>query len=138
MVSRFEVTRHQQDRIIGGGVDYSYSNADALITVTALGVRLAISIVGDERWSGVFQLPDTYTELQQGSYTNLTRYPFHDPAVGGLSWEGEARGCNTLTGWITIDSVTYEGADLTAFDLRFEQYCDGGSAALHGKLHWSR
>jgi len=104
--------------------------------MTAEGARLTISIVGDEKWSGVFQLPDTYATLQQGSYSNLTRYPFHDPAVGGLSWYGEARACNTLTGWIVIDSVSYDGADLAAIDLEFEQYCEGGAAALHGEVHW--
>jgi hypothetical protein len=87
---------------IGGGNDYSYTLADARITVTADDARLTISVDGDE------------------------------------SWTGEGRGCNTLTGWIIIDSVTYDGATLAAIDLQFEQHCEGGAPALHGEIHWTR
>lgn len=121
---------------IGAGLEYSYSNADSQITVTANGARLTISVRGDESWTGDFQLPDTYSELQPGTYGNLERYPFHDPAVGGLNWSGEGRGCNTLTGSIIIDSVTYDGPTLAAIDLQFEQHCEGGAPALHGEVHW--
>ena len=121
---------------IGAGKDYSYSNADTLITVTASDALLTVSLNGDESWVGEFQLPNTYTELQQGSYSNLERYPFHDVAVGGLSWSGEGRGCNTLTGWIIIDKVVYDGTTLTEIDLQFEQHCEGGAPALHGEIHW--
>jgi hypothetical protein len=77
------------------------------------------------------------TELQPGYYANLERYPFHNPANGGLDWIGEGRGCNTLTGWFAVDSVTYNSGTLSAIDLRFEQHCEGGPAALHGQIHWT-
>ena len=122
---------------IGAGQDYAYTNADSLITVTAQEGLLTVDIDGDEGWTGEFQLPDTYLELEVGTYANLTRYPFHDVVVGGLSWSGEGRGCNTLDGSITIDSVTYNGTTLTDIDLSFEQFCDGSSSALRGEIHWS-
>jgi len=121
---------------IGQGLDYSYSKADSVLTVTATDAHLSISVDGDEGWTGEFQLPDTLTRLEPGTYDNLTRYPFHDAAVGGLSWYGEGRGCNTLTGSINIDTVTYDGSDLTDIDLRFEQNCEGGVPALRGEIHW--
>lgn len=121
---------------IGGGRDYVYSRADAQLTVSSNGAHLTISVEGDESWRGEFRLPNSYGQLQPGSYGNLRRYPFHDPAVGGLSWSGEGRGCNTLTGWIIIDSVTYDGTRLTGIDLQFEQHCEGQVAALHGEIHW--
>ena len=74
--------------------------------------------------------------LQPGTYANVTRYPFNDPATGGLDWGGEGRGCNTLTGSFTIDSVTYSETELTAIDLHFEQHCEGASAALRATIHW--
>jgi len=46
------------------------------------------------------------------------------------------RGCNTLTGWFVVDSVTYNEIALTAIDLRFEQHCEGDLPALHGEIHW--
>jgi hypothetical protein len=121
---------------IGAGQSYSYTQADSLVTVSANGGHLSISVSGDESWSGEFQLPNTYTQLAVGVYTNLERYPFHDPAVGGLSWTGEGRGCNTSTGTITINDVVYNGTNLVGIDLEFEQYCDGGSAALRGSIYW--
>jgi len=122
---------------IGAGKSYSYTQASAQISISATGGHLTIGISGDENWSGDFQVPNTYSQLQPGSYNNLQRYPFHDPAKGGLSWYGEGRGCNTLTGWFVIDSVTYADNVLTAIDLRFEQHCEGATAALHGQIHWT-
>jgi hypothetical protein len=121
---------------IGAGNRYSYSNANALLTVTASGAHLTITVEGDESWRGEFQLPDGYNELQEGSYDNLQRYPFHDTVAGGMAWSGEHRGCNILTGWLIIDSVTYDGTMLTGIDLEFEQHCEGGAPALHGQIHW--
>ena len=120
---------------IGAGENYAYTKADSVITITAQDDHLTVNIDGDEGWTGEFQLPDTYVSLEAGTYANLTRYPFHDPIVGGLSWSGEGRGCNTLVGSITIDSVTYNGSTLTDIDLTFEQYCEGNSPALRGEVH---
>jgi len=121
---------------IGAGLDYVYSKADSVLTVTAEDARLTVDIDGDEWWTGEFQLPDSLLELEAGTYANLTRYPFHDAVVGGLSWSGEGRGCNTLDGSITIDSVTYDAGNMTDINLSFVQYCEGNSPALRGQVHW--
>jgi hypothetical protein len=80
----------------------------------------------------------TLSQLQLGYYPDLRRYPFHNPAKGGLNWSGQGRGCNTLRGWFAVDRVTYTNGILTALDLRFEQRCEGGIPALHGAIHWDR
>ncbi|HVK98361.1 MAG TPA: hypothetical protein VM553_01040 [Dongiaceae bacterium] len=121
---------------IGAGKKYSYNNTNAVIRVIPTGNRVSVGIDGDEGWWASFQLPSGYTDLQPGSYGNLTRYPFHDPAVGGLSWSGEGRGCNTLTGWFVIEKAIYEDGQLTELKLNFEQYCDGDIGALHGEVVW--
>jgi len=121
---------------IGQGGSYTYTNVNSVISVSDTGGRLTLGIDGDEKWDATFQLPDTYTELQPGSYSNLTRYPFHDPAVGGLTWTGEGRGCNTLTGWIIIDKVTYAAGVLKEIEMQFEQHCEGVVEALHGIIKW--
>lgn len=121
---------------IGGGQTYNYTQASAILTVTANGGHLSVSISGDQQWSGDFQSPSALTQLQPGTYSGLQRYPFNDPATGGLSWYGEGRGCNMLTGSFTVDSVTYANGNLTTIDLRFEQHCEGGTPALHGTIHW--
>jgi len=81
---------------------------------------------------------NSITELEQGYYGTLQRYPFHNPAKGGLSWSGNGRGCNSLSGWFVVDSITYVGGTLSAIDLRFEQHCDGDTPALNGKVSWSQ
>ena len=121
---------------IGAGEDYLYTKADSLISVTASDAQLTVEIDGDEGWTGEFILPDTYARLENGAYPNLTRYPFHDAIVGGLSWSGEGRGCNTLDGSLTIDTVTYDGDTLTDIGLSFEQYCEGDSPALRGQIRF--
>ncbi len=121
---------------VGQGLVYGYSKSDSILTFTAEGGRLSVGVDGDELWSGEFQLPDTFTELEVGTYDNLTRYPFHDDAIGGLNWSGEGRGCNTLTGSFTIDSVTYDAGTLTDIELSFTQYCEGGSPALTGTIRY--
>lgn len=124
------------DYVGGSGSSYQYTKADAVIHFDPVGGLLTIGVAGDESWSGFFKLPSSMTTFQPGVYNDLTRYPFHDPAVGGLSWYGEGRGCNTLTGWIAIDTARYVSGALAVLHLRFEQHCEGGAAALHGTVHW--
>ena len=60
--------------------------------------------------------------------------------TGGLSWYGQGRGCNTLTGGFGGHGVTYSGATLTSIYVRFEQHCEEGrrgaprTGALAGAL----
>ena len=120
---------------IGQGGTYLYTSSNSTLTVSASGVHLNV-VVNNYDWNGDFQTMNSITQLQQGYYPNLMRYPFNNPIRGGLSWYGMGRGCNTLTGWFAVDAVSYSGASLTSIDLRFEQHCEGGAPALHGVIHW--
>lgn len=113
-----------------------YTNANAVLSIGVGGNRASVRVAGDQNWSADFQGMTTLADLQPGYYGNLIRYPFHNPALGGLSWSGEGRGCNTLTGWFVVDGMTYRNGFLATLDLRFEQHCEGTAAALHGKIHW--
>jgi hypothetical protein len=122
---------------IGAGRSYTYTQATSQISVTASGGHLSVTINGNENWSGDFQTMNSISQLQPGYYSNLHRYPFHNPVVGGLNWSGQGRGSNTLTGWFVVDNVTYANGVLTAIDLRFEQHSEGGLPSLHGQIHWN-
>ena len=124
------------DDWIGQGRTYLYTKANSVLTITADEQHLAITVDGDEGWSGDFRAMSPLTSIQVGYYPGLTRYPFDDAAVGGFDWSGEGRGSNTLTAWVAVDSVTYSGGTLSAIDLRFEQHSEGGGPALHGAIHW--
>jgi hypothetical protein len=121
---------------IGAGRTWDYTSANAIITVSANQALLTVTVEGDESWRGDFQLPNTLNTIQTGTYSNLQRYPFNNAQQGGLSWEGDGRGCNTLTGTLVIDKVAYNGSTLSAVDLHFDQHCEGGAPALHGTIHW--
>ncbi len=121
---------------IGQGGSYGYDGSTASVTVKADGPQLSVSVRGDEQWSGEFRMPANFSQWVPGVYAGLTRYPFQPAGAGALSWSGEGRGCNTLNGTITVQSVRYEAGVLRAIALDFEQRCEGGATALRGKLRW--
>jgi hypothetical protein len=123
---------------VGAGKTYTYTPADAEITVKAEGGLISVTVIGDEWWSGDFKFPDSFANAQVGHYGDLKRYPFNNPVRGGLDWSGEGRGSNELTGWFDVDRVTYQGTSLASLDLRFEQHSEGKAPALHGEIHWSQ
>jgi hypothetical protein len=98
---------------------------------------MTVNVTANEEWRGEFKAMNNLSELKPGYYGDLRRYPFHNPLAGGLSWYGEGRGCNTLTGWFVVDRVTYTGGNLSEIELRFEQHCEGGGPALRGQIRWS-
>ncbi len=122
---------------IGGGRTYLYTQVNATLRVTTMGNGVSVSVGGNESWNAQFVPMNALGKLEKGYYGNLSRYPFHNPIKGGLSWSGEGRGCNTLSGWFVVEDVTYVNGNITALDLRFEQHCEGGSSALRGKMHWA-
>ena len=130
----FVYLESQPGDYIGAGATYTYTPSSATISVTGSGAHASVSVSG---WFGDFQGMSSIAQLQPGYYGGLERYPFYNPARGGLSWSGQGRGCNTLTGWFVVDAVTYVNGALTALDLRFEQHCEGGPPALHGQIVWT-
>jgi hypothetical protein len=122
---------------IVGNQTLVYTQADASLSLNSSGAHVSISVTGDVNWTGDFQGMSTLSQLAPGYYGNLERYPFQNPVKGGLDWSGNGRGCNTLSGWFVVDDITYDNGSLSAIDLRFEQHCEGGSAALHGQIHWT-
>lgn len=123
---------------IGSGRTLLYTNADSVITATNNGLKINAAVQGNQSWNGGFLLPSAAGSLQAGYFQNLTRTPFADPAVGGVEWSGEGRGCNQIKGWVIIDKVELTGTAISALDLRFEQHCEGGAPALHGQIHWNK
>jgi hypothetical protein len=122
---------------IGAGDEYVYTEENAELSASASGGHLSVRVGGDDWWSGDFQAMSSLDRLEPGYYPDLERYPFHNPAKGGLNWSGQGRGSNTLTGWFVVDAVTYTNGVLTSIDLRFEQHSEGNAPALHGAVHWA-
>lgn len=105
--------------------------------------RLSLRIVGSDglstlNWTLDLAAPQGQ-QLGPGTYLNATRYPFQAPTVPGLSFSGDGRGCNMLSGQFTITDVVY-GADgsIQRLIANFEQHCEGGGAALRGTVSYVR
>ena len=122
---------------IGQGQTYLYTDSNATLSASSNGNLFHVGVSGPAWWGGDFKAMSDLTQLQPGYYGDLQRYPFHNPAKGGLSWSGQGRGCNTLTGWFVVDSVTYVGGSVASIKLRFEQHCEGGVPALRGEINWT-
>lgn len=114
---------------IGQGQDYTYDQTDAVVSGSSDpgSNRFTLRVVGDEYWDGVFQMVDG-GPLRPGT--------FAVPAEADVDWYGEGRGCNSTSGSLTVDSVTYVGEVLTRLTLDFEQFCDGSAAPLTGTFHY--
>jgi hypothetical protein len=122
----------QQGDYIGKGATNLYQTN---VTVSGNWSYITISAGG---YSGNFQGLNSMAHLKVGYYGDLQRYPFNSPVQGGLDWSGNGRGCNTLTGWFAVDRVTYTNGVLAGIELRFEQHCEGQSAALYGFVRWGQ
>jgi hypothetical protein len=126
---------------IGAGQTYLYTPANSSVSFAlspgwqgAVEVRVSDS----DLWIGTFIGVDGMTQLQPGYYAGVLRFPINNPAKGGMDWGGHGRGCNKLSGWFVVDSISYTAGAVSALDLRFEQHCENASPALRGAIHWTR
>ncbi|HOX21228.1 MAG TPA: hypothetical protein PLI70_09895 [Gemmatimonadales bacterium] len=87
-------------------------------------------------WQASLAPMQSLAQLEKGYYPNVGRFP--SESHGGSDWGGDGRGCNEVSGWFAIDSIRYAGDTLMVLEVRAEQYCDGGTAPLHGAIHWRR
>jgi hypothetical protein len=73
--------------------------------------------------------------LTLGSYTGAVRAAFRGPGEPGLDVFGDGRGCNTVSGQFDVTELSYAPTgELLVFDATFEQHCEGGPAALFGRI----
>lgn len=74
-------------------------------------------------------------QLVPGVYNGAVRYPFQEPSQPGLSFYGDGRGCNTLTGTFTVTKAVYGPYGyIQEFEADFEQHCEGLEPALFGSV----
>jgi hypothetical protein len=121
---------------IHGGSTASYSAPPTRLSVLAYGRRIAAEITGSgplEFWNVSLRGP-AGAPLHTGTYPNATREAFSGNGTGLDVW-GDGRGCNEVTGSFTINSLRLDRYyQVVSADISFEQHCEGGPAALHGRL----
>ena len=130
---------------IGRGLDYEYTTATTVfdisdnfdngITIRINGTSLNTPSISDN-WT--LNLSNGSTQLTVGQFDNASRFPFNDSDENGLSFSGNGRGCNTLSGEFTIFEVEYDGDELTKLTADFTQFCEGNNLgpALRGSIRF--
>lgn len=89
-------------------------------------------------WTMSFSTEKLGHPLSVGVYENADRAAFASASHAGLDIGGDGRGCNELTGKFQIHDVAFASpGKLSSFTASFEQYCELGSAALRGCVHYS-
>lgn len=121
---------------VGQGKTYRYDINNSEIWSNAAFNFIGVTVNGDEQWTGVFMAMRSLADLKVGYYPQLRAYPFNNPTRGGIDWTGDGRGCSSIDGWFAVDAMTVENGKITAYDLRFEQRCEGRAAPLRGAVHW--
>ncbi|HET9579015.1 MAG TPA: DUF11 domain-containing protein [Usitatibacter sp.] len=101
---------------------------------------MQLSLQGTEGhlWSATFTAPQKAI-IVPGVYENATRWPFQDPAVPGLDFSGDGRGCNQLYGRFVVREAQYAAdGTLQRFAADFEQHCETRTAPpLFGEVRYN-
>lgn len=133
-----EVVMHSDSGdYIGQGLSYDYTVSNGDIDATGNHSFVSAGVNGDngDWFSMDFQAPSGDI-LSPGTTYNAVRYPFNNGGAG-MDIDGNGRGCNTLTGTFTVNSlsVALDGS-LRYAQISFVQHCVGATPALHGTLYW--
>jgi len=125
---------------VGDGTERVFTPADASITFddnfdNGISVSILTTDASSQLWGLDLSAPNEQ-QIGVGVYNAATRFAFNDPAVPGLSFRGNGRGLNTLTGRFEVLDIAYNAqGDLTRLNAVFEQIdTDSGNEALYGRV----
>jgi hypothetical protein len=102
-------------------------------------VEIEMSPTGTDgaQWQLWFTSQELGLPLDAQVYTGAERDPFESAGSPGLSIFGDGRGCNTLSGSFQIEEINESDAGtVQGFTATFVQYCEEGTAALRGCVHY--
>ncbi len=123
---------------LGDGAALLYTPADAVIGSDSAAGLFSVQVRGDRYWDGRFRAMSHEARLKVGYYADLRRYPFHNPAKGGMLWSDPGRICEIAEAWFAVDSIAHNSAGgIESIAMRFEQRCEGAASPLRGALRWS-
>lgn len=120
---------------IGQGQSLSFSSG---ITATGStdGRVVKVSVNTPEHWYYLdLAAPVGQTLVAGGVYEGAQRYPFQAADRPGLSFSGDGRGCNQLTGRFEVTEVKISAHGyVERLRANFEQHCEGMAPALFGQV----
>lgn len=114
---------------IGLGRTEYYDHNNAIFSLNAnYNKGVSVSVTTRSYWNLDFAAPNNEA-LSVREYDYAERFPFQSAGAAGLSVSGEHRGCNQSFGNFKIQQLQMDNNN-KSFKARFEQRCEGTSAAL--------
>ena len=122
---------------VGQGVRKDYAGDTSTFAVSGNDGYLIYNASGQrDSWSAILR-PPTGQTLRPGTYP-ISR--FGDANSFGFDFSGNGRGCNRVSGTVTIQAVDVDPATrlVTGLAADFEQHCEAGATALRGSIRYRR
>jgi hypothetical protein len=121
---------------VGQGLSYDLTPANGAVSASGSATTVRASGGGSgHSFQLVFTAPSGAV-LTPGTTYSALRWPFNGGRAG-MQVFGDSRGCNTLTGTFTVNSLSLASdGSLKSTSISFVQHCEGGTPALRGTLYW--
>ena len=125
---------------IGHGATESFASPDDTVSLTGTAGSLTVHAQdagAAHWWYATIAAPPGET-LHTGTYTDVERAAFRGAGHAGLDVDGEGRGCNTVAGELTVNTIQVDDTGtVTALDATFAQNCESTDAPpLVGAVHF--
>jgi hypothetical protein len=123
--------------IVGRGQTNSYTLTGPAFTVSldpSLAVLAFNTSFSSTSWLQISLAAPSGQQLVPGLYLRAERTGVRAPARPGLEVSANSNGCNKVTGRFLVAEASYTGNLINRFHARFEQHCDGVSAAFRGEI----
>ncbi len=117
---------------IGAGKTMLFGPKDSSVAITGTPdyVRVLVDRGTNESWRADLRAPHGQT-FHPGVYANAERTGFQTGLAPGIDISGNGRGCNDLSGQLTIYAMQTDSAgNLTVFDALVQQHCQLAPAVL--------
>lgn len=120
---------------VGGGTNRAYDlSAGTAFTPRHNGNRGVTARAGP--WGIDFAAPGGAETPSVGKYPGAMRFPFQDADKPGLSFYGDGRGNNFITGSFAVWQLDIEDGEVVALAVDFLQRSDGRGPPLLGRLRY--
>lgn len=121
---------------VGGGLSQTFTGATSTFSMQGYGNGGVSYIASGKReyWSALLT-PPTGEQFEAGRTYQAQRS--NGAGIAGLDVSGNSRGCNTVTGQLTITKLARgDDGSIKALAATFVQHCEGADAALRGTIRY--
>lgn len=120
---------------IGQGLSQTHTGATSTFSLSGGGDGIRYGVSGKREYWSASLAPPTGEQFEAGRTYQAERSAA--AGVAGLDVDGNGRGCNTITGELTVTRLALnDDGTIKAFAGTFVQHCEGAEPALRGTIHY--